>query len=662
MWLSNTIWSSIYIFAVFTCLIFSREIYAQTPQISIFDDSLFQTPSSPQISPNGRCIAYLVTQADFEENQYKSDLWITDVVSDSTFQLTQDRPFIYALDWFDDGDQVAFLDADEKNKSQVFSISISSREIRQITRHQNGVARYKISPDRSQIAFFSKSPPPEKRGWRKHVRSFEVGLNSYLTKEEPRSYHLWICDASGQNAEQISFGEASYSLHYGDFAWSPDGSKVAFISQPTAHTSAKYWSQIRVANLISNHVITLDTKSPVWELSFLNNEEILYGRPRNPEHLGFSAGNIFRRRVNADQSDLDSLDLDADLYLQDHVLNQDQFIISGPVGTTTKLWLASFHDPILELELNDLVPYDRDIDVHSSGAIALVSPTDRAYKELFYKKDPHDPPRQITHLNTTISNLDHGAIKSVTWTSEDGTKCDGTVTYPPNFSADHQYPLIVAIHGGPQSSAQRDLYFLPQLLASQGWIIFSPNYRGSDNQGEAFQTLIIGDPAKGPGVDIMTGIENLLNEGNVDTARLAVMGWSYGGYLTAWLVSQYQIWKAAIMGAGIADHLDMYALSDVHLFSSTLVGGRPHEKPDQYHKTSPIKYADQIKTPLLIISMSGDQRVPVTNSYRMYHALKDQGVETKFILYPTSGHTPSDPAHTRDVRIQMINWLQKHFK
>lgn len=643
------------------CIFFQMEMSGQSGRITIFHDSLFQIPSNPIISPDNRHIAFLVTRSDFADNQYKSHLWLADVANDTVFPVITDRPGMYSIAWRDSG-EITFLDSDSTFKSQIFSLALDNRQIQQITSHRQGIYQYKWNPEGTQIAFFSRDSLVEKEGWEKHVRSFEAGLHSYLTKEEPRPIHLWICDPDGQHPRQISRGLESYSLHYGDFSWSPDGSKVAYIFQPSAHTSAKYRSRIKVADLEADTIFTLDTKAKVWEVSFLNDHQLIYSRPRNAGMQSISSGGIYLIDLLKSHRDQDSLDLDHDLFVHDAMMSNDRFVLSSAVGTRTKAWLGSFAAPGQELDLGDLVPYDQDINVHPSGAVAMVSATRVKYQELYYKRNISSPPVQMTHFNEKLSQLPQGRNESISWQSDDGVICDGVVTYPPDFSSERKYPLIVAIHGGPASSSQEDLYFYSQLLANQGWMVFNPNYRGSNNRGEDFQTLIVGDPARGPGKDIISGIQYLISTLNIDTSRIGVMGWSYGGYLTAWLVTQYDFWSAGIMGAGIADHLDMYALSDVHLFASTLVDGSPWLEPDKYRASSPINYVHQIKTPLLILSMANDERVPVTNSYKMFHALRDLGVETKFILYPRGGHTASDPAHNRDIRMKIIDWFRNHFE
>ena len=241
---------------------------------------------------------------------------------------------------------------------------------------------------------------------------------------------------------------------------------------------------------------------------------------------------------------------------------------------------------------------------------------------------------------------------------------DGVVTYPPDFSSGKKYPLVLYVHGGPRSASKQAFSSRAQLLAAQGWIIFEPNYRGSDNLGNEFEAAIFGDAGAGPGRDTMAGVASLEKRGFVDSSRMAVSGWSYGGYMTTWLLGNYPTrWKVAVAGAAVTDWLDQYDYGDANVRRGTAFGGSPYTDPkrlQEYRDQSPITYATRIKAPTLILSDTGDYRVPITQSFQLYHTLVDNGVTTQFIAYPVSGHSPSDPVHSRDIDRRWIAWLGKY--
>jgi dipeptidyl aminopeptidase/acylaminoacyl peptidase len=248
------------------------------------------------------------------------------------------------------------------------------------------------------------------------------------------------------------------------------------------------------------------------------------------------------------------------------------------------------------------------------------------------------------------------------WTGPDGFKEDGIVTYPPGFSSREKYPLVLYVHGGPRSASKEAFSVFAQLIAGKGWVVFEPNYRGSDNLGSQFEAAIWNDAGSGPGRDVMSGVAELKKRGFVDESRVAVTGWSYGGYMTTWLLGHYKGWKAAIAGAAVTDWLDQYNLGDANVRRADGFGGSPYVGANMraYVEQSPITYADRITAPTLILSDVGDYRVPVTQSYRLYHELKDRGVTTQFFAYPIGGHSPADPVRMRDVYKRWIGWLSEY--
>jgi dipeptidyl aminopeptidase/acylaminoacyl peptidase len=273
-------------------------------------------------------------------------------------------------------------------------------------------------------------------------------------------------------------------------------------------------------------------------------------------------------------------------------------------------------------------------------------------------------PRRLTSFNQEIASRELGRAAELKWKGPGGLQEDGVLVYPPDFKPTHKYPLVLVIHGGPQASSTVAFSPLAQLFAARGYVVFSPNYRGSDNLGNAYERAIFNDAGEGPGRDVMAGIQALERQGFIDSSRIAVSGWSYGGYMTSWLIGHYHIWKAAVSGAAVNDLVHAYALSDFNVIERYSLGGAPwsHKMLQAYREQSPISYAGQIRTPTLIVSDTGDARVPITQSYLMYHALKDNGVPVQFIAYPVPGHFPSDPVRGTDVYRRWVEWIDQHLQ
>ena len=208
------------------------------------------------------------------------------------------------------------------------------------------------------------------------------------------------------------------------------------------------------------------------------------------------------------------------------------------------------------------------------------------------------------------------------------------------------------------------LRLFSHLMASRGYVIFGPNYRGSDSLGNKYQRAVVDDGGDGPGRDTLAGIAALEKQGFIDESRIAVSGWSYGGYMTSWLIGHYHIWKTAVSGAAPNSRVNTYNLSDYNVTERFARGGSPWNKEyaKAYQEQSPITYAGAITTPTLILHDTGDPRVPITNSYEKYHALKDNGVMVKFIAIPTAGHEASDPVHQSDTYRVWLEWLDQYLK
>ena len=238
------------------------------------------------------------------------------------------------------------------------------------------------------------------------------------------------------------------------------------------------------------------------------------------------------------------------------------------------------------------------------------------------------------------------------------------VTEPPGFTKGKKYPLVLLIHGGPTASTTAAFSALPALLAARGWLVLQPNYRGSDNHGAKSIATSLGHPMSVAGADIIDAVGVLEREGIVDPARIGVSGWSAGGMMTSWLITHDTRWRAALSGAAVNSLLGVTSMSDVDEYAPALLRGDPYADPAAMQRAldeSPLTYADRVKTPTLIVTDAGDQRVPTPLSYEFYHAVRATGTPVELLVYPVNGHIPSDPLHAEDLNRRWVEWFAKHF-
>ena len=283
-------------------------------------------------------------------------------------------------------------------------------------------------------------------------------------------------------------------------------------------------------------------------------------------------------------------------------------------------------------------------NVARNGALVFVGSTPMHPPELYLLASPEAKPVALTDLNAAVARAPLGHDVAVDWIGPNGFHEDGILTYPPGYDASSKkkLPLVLLIHGGPQGASTLGWAPQAQLFASHGYLVFQPNYRGSTNLGDAYQRAIAKDAGDGPGKDVMAGVAAVETLGIVDTSRIAVSGWSYGGFMTSWLIGHYHIWKAAVTGASLDDWLDDYNIASTTTPTCRSFGGsRANPKyTAMWREQSPIAYATQVTTPTLIIGDIGDNNVTITNSFKLYHALKDNDVPVKFVAYPVRGHSP----------------------
>lgn len=341
-------------------------------------------------------------------------------------------------------------------------------------------------------------------------------------------------------------------------------------------------------------------------------------------------------------------------------------LVAANDHTTTGVWLQPVDRPSRRITFGRLIAsasYGLDVSVSPSGRVALVASEPERPAELYSMSSLESKPERLTDFNAAIAALELGSTETIEWDS-DGFRENGVVTYPPGFQTARKYPLALYIHGGPTGTSKEAFSARAQLFAANDWIVFEPNYRGSDNLGNAFKIAIENDAGAGPGRDVIAGIEALKKKGSVDASRMAVSGWSYGGYMTSWMIGNYPgMWKAAVSGAAVTDLLDQYNLGDSNVRRGGSMGGSPYtdaQRMQAFRDQSPITYAPQARTPTLIMALTGDYRVPITQSYRLYHVLRDNGVPVKFIAYPLPGHNAADPVHQRDIDQRWVEWLKTY--
>ncbi|MBV8370086.1 MAG: S9 family peptidase [Candidatus Eremiobacteraeota bacterium] len=641
-------------------------------------EALRQTVSvrEPAISPDGKRIAYVRGVGDFKADVEKTELILVDVASGARRVLTQDRSDVSNPAWSPDGTRIAFLAAPAKDEMpEIYVLSLDGGDAQRITHVRGTIGGFAWRPDGRAFAFTLRdpqsgagpapspspgaakpSPSPTPKGY---VEAFTVTDEHYLTRAPSRPSHLWTIDADGANPHQITHGAASDS---GRIDWLPGAKQIVLTEQPDAI----------FAHLTKQHAVVVDlargTTRPL-RAGTVDGGAVLSpdgarAAVRVPRHANVYLQNDLAVRRVSDGADVsNTVALDRNVRWWDW-LDDRTVLVGAADGVRQYLWrIPADGGAAARYDLGE-VDFGNDATVARDGTIAFVGHLPDGAGELYVLRR-NAKPVALSDENGWLRGYALGRSQRIDWTS-DGMNVDGVLTYPPNYTAGKQYPLVLVIHGGPVGTSTRAFNGLAQLLASHGDLVLQPNYRGSDNSGDAFLQAIVGPVTSGPGRDNLAGVEAVKKMGIVDPARIGVSGWSGGGLQTSWLIGHATFWRAALSGAAVDDWFEQATLADINEeFAATFLGGATPWTADgraKYRDESPITYAKNVKTPTLILTDSSDQRVPISQSFAFYRALQGNGVDVRMIEFPRVGHNPTDPVG-REARVRIwTEWFDKWLK
>ncbi|MBI4904225.1 MAG: S9 family peptidase [Acidobacteria bacterium] len=629
--------------------------------------------ADPQISPDGKTIAVVVSRANFEDNRSDTQLVSVDIASRRQTILTRDRRSVAQPRWSPAGDRLAFLAAID-GKPQVHVLHVSGGEALILTKAPQGVQQYSWSPDGRQIAYITSDEAPKKEGEERHNKSFEVQYNDFLITSQPLPAHLWIVASDGTNkARRITSGTWTMPISFppsppaAPLSWTPDGKSVSIVKVASPYSGDFNQSSVQILDIETGRMrpLTGRSKDEAQPQLSPDGRYVSFWFPRDGNSK--NVNEILIAPFDGGEGRSVTRAIDRNVQRSIWMPDSKSMLVSANDGTGVAMWVQPVDGPARRINTGKVVPtaaFWLDASVNPQGKIAFTGSEPAWPIELYYLESANASPVKLTEFNRAIAGLEIGRVETIRWDGPDNYKLDGIVTYPPDYQNGRKYPLVLYIHGGPRSASKEAFSNFAQLFAAQGWVVFEPNYRGSDNLGNTFQSAIWNDAGAGPGRDVMSGLEVLKKRGIVDESRIGVSGWSYGGYMTTWLLGHYpNVWKAAVAGAAVTDWFDQYNLGDANVRRGSAFGGSPYTdtgRMQSYREQSPMTEAVKIKTPTLILATTGDYRVPITQSYRLYHALRDNGVKVKFFAYPVHGHSPTDPVHTRDVMRRYVEWLREN--
>ena len=612
------------------------------------------------LSPDGRSIAYAVSAWDRSGDKpaRRGHVWLVSSDGGTPKQLTFGDHGESSPRWSPDGKTISFVAA-RGDKSQIWLLPTDGGEAHALTHAKEGVETYSWSPDGTHIAYLSPDPV--------------VAADEQVYEQPTARTHLWVAAVPSGESREVAHGDFTLSMLAieGEPQWSPDGTRIAFVASPTG-LLRDLRGTAYIATLATN---TFDAIGPEYRSAPVGLTQPVW----SPDGRTLAFTTFPQGKPQGDSIPEPVLN-DGDIVLYD-VASKQSRTIHDPTqpATLTQLRWTPDGKSLLFVAADHVYQNVFAFDITSShyrrlttdrvvGSIALsrdgsrvafglttpTSPTDIYVSDLTFAS-----PKRVTTLNPQVASMALGETEVVTYKNE-GFELQGILIKPVGYQAGQRYPLLVEAHGGP-TGATLDDFKTNQVWAGRGWVVFMPNPRGSEGFGESFMRANINDLGGGDYRDIMAGVDLVLRRGIADSARMAFEGWSYGGYMTAWVVGHTGRFKAARMGAGMSDLLSMYGTSEIAGYIGLFEGGRPSATTlAKYREQSPLTYADRVTTPLLILHGASDPRVPPGQSIEMYRALKDQGKPVELVLYPREQHALGEYAHQVDRMQRDSAWISRY--
>lgn len=634
------------------------------------DYSKFADVTTPEVSPDGRTVAYVVTTADREADEPKDAIWVTNWQGTEHRQLTRGESANQPR-FSPTGHLLSFVSArPADSKSQIWLLDLQGGEPRQLTHVEGDIGSYAWSPDGKRIVLTLSEGSSDGAG--KAVRPividtfhFKQDVDGYQTARSRK--HLYLLDVESGTLTPLTLN-AGYDDDLP--AWSPDGKLIAYVSNHSREPEQTGRDEIY---LIESHAGAVPRQlvsvfSPNHQhLEFSPDGRLLaLLQGFEPRHFAY----ITDRLAVASIGDghlrplTDTLDraVSAPVFAADgksiHVLVEDD-------GSSYPARVDVSSGKVERLVPGPVTVHDESA---AAGHVAVLASSDTQAAELFALEN--NELRMLTaHNEALLAELKFGAVEDIRFKSHDGAEIHGQIIKPPTYVSGRRYPTILWIHGGPNGQDQHELVpesYCPalerQMLAAQGYVVLAVNYRGSTGRGAQFARSIEADWGHKEVEDLLAAVDYAVRIGIADPARLGIGGWSYGGILTDYTIAHDARFKAAIAGAGSGSQVGMWGLDEYALqYNSEL--GPPWKSPALYMKLSyPLFHADQIRTPTLFLGGDKDFNVPIAGGEQMYLALRTRGIPTELVIYPGQFHLLTRPSFLVDRAQRYSAWYAKYLQ
>ena len=560
---------------------------AQQKRAMTFDDILaLKSVSDAQVAPDGKWVAYVVTSMDMKENASDADVWLVSTAGGEPTRLTTSKKTDTQPRWSPDGKRLAFISARE-DKPQIFLISPFGGEAEKLTDSKSGIASFQWAPDGNRIAYVAQQEPSSEEEKKQKDKD-----DAQVIDKNFKFSRIWIIDVNTKKASEVVKGEYTAS----DPQWSPDGRSIAFVTHPTPKADDGSLSDISIIDVASGRQRKLiendgPDNAPRWspdgrQIAFLSRDlrsgEIGQQRLMIVSIEGGTPREV-ATRINYQPGPAKWSADGKTIYFNAGVRTTSQLFSVPAVGGEAK-------------QLSNVAGAMGQATISRDGSTVAFTKSDVQHADDVYiaKALPMADPIKLTDHNPQVRDLSLGTSEVIRWKSKDGTEIEGIVIYPVGYQQGKRYPTVALIHGGPAGvftqSFPNSYGNFGHVWAGKGWVVFYPNVRGSSSYGEKFLLANVRDWGGGDYQDIQSGLDHLIAKGIADPDKLAQSGWSYGGYMTAWTLTQTNRFKAVMVGAGLTNMFSMYSTNDLQRTLEAYFGAQPWNDLEAYRRASAMTF------------------------------------------------------------------------
>jgi dipeptidyl aminopeptidase/acylaminoacyl peptidase len=655
--------------AALLVLLFASPASAQPKRAMTVDDviDLVQL-SAPRISPDGRRVLYTASEVGkWKDNKRVTSIWIVDADGANARRFLaheKDR----APAWSPDGRYVAFLgsrdaaagkDSDD-SVADVWIIPVDGGEASKLTDHKSKISAFEWTKDSASIVFLAERVKPESQKAAEKAGDDAILVDEGSNGQERAEFsELWRIGVADQREQAVTHDDA---LLIESFRVSPDGKKIAMIFRRENTRNGQNRAEVAVVDMATGkHTSVTHNNAPEqnvqWSpegkvLSYLAPSDTSWELAEDKLWVVPAEGGGEPRKLTASFNG---------------AIGQYTWAADGQsivFGANTRARGGVFRMAVASGAVTKLAGGDWSARIESVSAdltrgVAVVStPNTPGEVHLINLATGRSTP--ITHANAKASEFTRAEFKAITWKSKDGLDVEGLLWLPAGYQTGTKLPLLLSVHGGPAGAWDLSFRGINQVYTSLGWAVLEPNVRGSSSYGDTLLRGNMKDIGGGDYDDLMSGVDTLIADGIADPEHLAIRGWSYGGILGGWTLTQTSRFKAASLGAMVSDWASEYAMGFNHDVRLWYIGGTPWESADAYRRQSSYTHIARVTTPTLLLHGERDTTDTIGQSMIYYQGLKDRGVPTRFIRFPREPHGFREPHHVRIRDTEEISWLMKH--